>query len=260
MTEELGGASHVARGTLPQTAMLREALGFATNLTLAAALAILGGTQVAAQTPHDHGAPAAGANAAQSGGPTPSPSGAAVYFVDVKNGDILQTKTILHFGLRGMGVAPAGVTKPNSGHHHLLIDAELPPLNKPIPNDPQHLHFGGGQTEAEITLPPGQHTLQLLLSDKDHIPHTPPVMSDRITVNVNDTGQPEPAAGREPSAKGAHLYFEYPVDGACIPENVVVRFGLSGMGIAPAGFDKRNTGHHHLLIDSGTSGFRQSHS
>ena len=75
-----------------------------------------------------------------------------------------------------MGVAPAGSDRPNSGHHHLLIDTELPPLDQPIPNDFNHLHFGGGQTEATITLKPGVHTLQLLLGDKDHIPHTPPAI------------------------------------------------------------------------------------
>ena len=146
-----------------------------------------------------------------------------------------------------MGVAPAGVVKPNSGHHHLLIDTDLPPLNRPVPNDPQHLHFGGGQTEAEVTLTPGQHTLQLLFADKDHIPHNPPVMSDRIMVNVVDSSQPAAAAGREPSAQGAHVYFEYPTNGACIPQKLVVRFGLSRMGVAPAGFEKKNTGHHHLI-------------
>ena len=222
----------------------------ATFLALTVALVIPGsGGRVSAQTPHDHGAPAGVQNEVRTGGPTPSPAGAAVYFVDIKNGDTLQTKTILHFGLRGMGVAPAGVIKPNSGHHHLLIDTELPPLNKPIPNDPQHLHFGSGQTEAEVTLPPGQHTLQLLLADKDHIPHSPPVVSERITVNVVDGSQPAREAGREPSSKGAHVYFEYPTSGACIPPKFVVRFGLSGMGVAPAGFDKKNTGHHHLIVD-----------
>ena len=218
-------------------------------LALAAVLAIQA-VQVFAHD-HEEGAGAGNAAGSASGGPTPAPEGAAVYFVDVKNGDTLQTKTILHFGLKGMGVAPAGIAKPNSGHHHLLIDTDLPPLDKPVPNDPQHLHFGGGQTEAEVILPPGQHTLQLLLADKDHIPHSPPVMSARITVNVVDASQPAVAAGREPSAEGARVYFMYPTDGACIPEKIVVRFGLSGMGIAPAGFEKRYTGHHHLLIDTG---------
>jgi hypothetical protein len=83
-----------------------------------------------------------------------------------------------------MGVAPAGVDKPNSGHHHLLIDTDLPPLDQPIPNDKNHLHFGLGQTEAYIDLPPGKHTLQLLMGDGDHIPHDPPVMSKKITIVV----------------------------------------------------------------------------
>jgi len=113
-----------------------------------------------------------------SGGPTPSPAGSVVYFIDIKNGDTLPPKSIIHFGLRGMGVAPAGSDRENSGHHHLLIDSELPPLNQPIPSDFTHMHFGAGQTEADVSLPPGEHTLQLLLGDKGHIPHSPPVMSD----------------------------------------------------------------------------------
>src|SRR3954454_6654572 len=120
----------------------------------------------------------------RAGGPTPSPAGAAVYFVDLRDGASIPTKSIIHFGLRNMGVAPAGSDRANSGHHHLLIDTPMPPLNAPIPNDFNHLHFGGGQTEAEVTLTPGEHTLQLLLGDKDHIPHTPPVMSSRIKVRV----------------------------------------------------------------------------
>src|SRR5437660_1958907 len=114
------------------------------------------------------------------GGPTPSPPGSAVYFIDIKNGDSLPPKSVIHFGLRGMGVAPAGSDRENSGHHHLLIDSELPPLDQPIPNDFTHLHFGAGQTEADVSLPPGEHTLQLLLGDKGHIPHSPPLMSERI--------------------------------------------------------------------------------
>ena len=95
----------------------------------------------------------------------------------------------IRFGLRDMGVAPAGLERDNSGHHHLLIDTELPSLDKPIPNDFNHLHFGAGQTEAEVTLKPGPHTLQLLFGDKDHVPHNPPVMSPRIRVVV---AEPEP--------------------------------------------------------------------
>ena len=100
------------------------------------------------------------------GGPTTSPPGAAVYFVDIKDGQTVPTKFTVHFGLKGMGVAPAGSDKENSGHHHLLIDAELPPMDSPIPSDFNHLHFGAGQTEAEVTLTPGDHTLQLLLGDR----------------------------------------------------------------------------------------------
>ena len=93
-----------------------------------------------------------------------------------------------------MGVAPAGVDKPNSGHHHLLIDAPLPPLDQPIPNDENHLHFGGGQTEANVTLQTGRHTLQLLLGDAYHVPHQPPVYSDPVVVYVGLTPPPPPSA------------------------------------------------------------------
>ena len=88
------------------------------------------------------------------------------------------------FGLSGMGVAPAGIDKPKTGHHHLIIDSELPPLDLPIPNDEKRRHFGGGQTEIELELSPGVHTLQLLLADYRHIPHEPAVQSQRITITV----------------------------------------------------------------------------
>jgi hypothetical protein len=192
----------------------------------------------------------------QTGGPTPSPAGAAEYFIGLKDGDTIPTKVTLHFGLRGMGVAPAGSDRANSGHHHLIIDAPTPALNTEIPNDFTHLHFGAGQTETEITLTPGEHTLQLVFGDKNHVPHSPPVMSDRIKVKVVDA-VPAPAAaaapaagGRKPSPKDAKVYFIYPTDGAYILPNPVIRFGLLNMGVAPAGFDKPNTGHHHLLVDA----------
>ena len=116
-------------------------------------------------------------------GLTFSPAGAEVYFPDLMDGATVSPKLKLHFGLRGMGVAPAGSDLANSGHHHLLIDTPLPPLNAPIPNDFNHLHFGAGQTEADVSLKPGEHTLQLLLGDKDHVPHTPPVLSPRIKIS-----------------------------------------------------------------------------
>ena len=117
---------------------------------------------------------------------TPSPEGAKVYFINLKDGAEVDSPFLVQFGLSGMGVAPAGVEKPNTGHHHLLIDATLTPeqLKEPIPSDDNHKHFGGGQTEAMVTLPKGQHTLQLVLGDWTHIPHVPPVMSATITITV----------------------------------------------------------------------------
>jgi hypothetical protein len=196
-------------------------------------------------------------NAAQSqtGGPTASPTGAAVYFIGLKDGDTLPTKSTLHFGLRGMGVAPAGSDRANSGHHHLIIDSPTPALNTEIPNDFQHLHFGAGQTETEITLTAGEHTLQLVFADKNHVPHSPPVISERIKVKVVEqtvapAAQAAPADARRSSPKDAKVYFIYPTDGAYISPTPVIRFGLLNMGVAPAGFDKPNTGHHHLLVDA----------
>jgi Domain of unknown function (DUF4399) len=191
------------------------------------------------------------------GGPTPSPPGAKVEFVDLKDGAVIGPKMTIHFGLHGMGVAPAGTKRPNSGHHHLLIDTDLPPLDQPIPNDENHLHFGGGQTEVELTLQPGPHTLQLLLGDADHIPHTPPIYSDKIHVTVVESA-PAPAAAvqvpapgaRHPSPPGARVYIISPDNGAYVPTTFTIRFGLDKMGIAPAGVDKANSGHHHLLIDA----------
>ncbi len=120
-------------------------------------------------------------------GETPAPQGAKVYFINLKDGDTVNSPVHVQFGLAGMGVAPAGVDdKPNTGHHHLIIDevVEGDELNAPLPADEHHKHFGGGQTETTIELAPGKHTLQLLLGDWSHIPHNPPVMSERITITV----------------------------------------------------------------------------
>jgi hypothetical protein len=150
-----------------------------------------------------------------------------------------------------MGVAPAGSDRENAGHHHLLIDTELPPLDQPIPNDFNHLHFGAGQTEAEVNLTPGDHTLQLLLGDKNHVPHSPPVMSERIRVRVAEPGASVAGAGgRHPSPKNARVYFVFPTNGAYVSRTPIIRFGLINMGVAPAGVEKANTGHHHLLVDT----------
>ena len=91
---------------------------------------------------------------------------------------------VVRFGLSGMGVAPAGVEKDKTGHHHLIIDAELPSMDEAVPSDENHRHFGGGQTEISIELTPGSHSLQLLLGDWSHIPHNLPVVSERITIQV----------------------------------------------------------------------------
>ena len=115
---------------------------------------------------------------------THSPKNAKVYIISPQDGATVSSPFKVQFGLAGMGVAPAGVEKENTGHHHLIIDAPLPPLDQPIPKDEHHIHFGGGQTEAMVTLPPGKHTLQLLLADQQHVPHTPPVYSVPITVTV----------------------------------------------------------------------------
>ncbi len=115
---------------------------------------------------------------------TDSPKGAKAYIISPADGETVTSPFKVQFGLEGMGVAPAGVEQENTGHHHLIIDAPLPPLDQPIPKDDQHVHFGGGQTETTVTLPPGKHTLQLLLADFQHVPHNPPVYSEQITITV----------------------------------------------------------------------------
>lgn len=116
---------------------------------------------------------------------TPSPKDAYVYIGWPTDGTVIRsTKFKVWFGTRNFGVAPAGTFVPNTGHHHLLIDTDLPPFDQPIPSDKQHLHFGGGQTEAIIELPPGRHTLQLLMGDGNHVPHDPPLYSKKITIYV----------------------------------------------------------------------------
>ena len=115
---------------------------------------------------------------------TAAPPGAVVYFINVKDGDTVTSPFKVQFGLSGMGVAPAGVEKPNTGHHHLLIDTDMVSFDRPIPSDYNHIHLGNGQTELVLTLPRGKHTLQLLLGDHAHLAHEPPVMSKKITIYV----------------------------------------------------------------------------
>jgi hypothetical protein len=115
----------------------------------------------------------------------PMPDDARVYILWPADGQVIVGgKFWIRMGLSNAGIAPAGIEKPNTGHHHLLIDTDLPPLDEPIPNDKNHMHFGLGQSEARIELPPGRHTLQLLLGDENHMPHKPPLYSSKITVIV----------------------------------------------------------------------------
>lgn len=116
---------------------------------------------------------------------TPAPADAKVYFISPSNGETVKSPLTVRFGLTGMGVAPAGIEKEHTGHHHLLIDvSDMPAMDQPLQNDQQHRHFGGGQTEITLDLPAGKHTLQLLLGDANHVPHNPPVMSEVITIEV----------------------------------------------------------------------------
>ena len=132
---------------------------------------------------------AAGAAFAQG---APSKPGATVYFANLADGATVSGPVKVLFGLSGMGIAPAGVEMEGTGHHHLLVDR--PPMGEgedgaeellyAVPTDDNHRHFGGGQTETTVELAPGKHTLQLVLGDHNHVPHTPPVMSEVITVTV----------------------------------------------------------------------------
>ena len=115
---------------------------------------------------------------------TLSPQGAELYFITPNDGATVTSPVTVKFGLKNMGIAPAGVNVENTGHHHILIDTGLPPLDQPIPADEKHVHFGKGQTETTLNLAPGTHTLQLLLGDHVHTPHNPPVMSKQITITV----------------------------------------------------------------------------
>jgi hypothetical protein len=115
----------------------------------------------------------------------PAPPDAYLYIGWPNDGQTVKAGRVkVWFGARNIGVAPAGITTPKTGHHHLLINVPVPPLDEPIPNDRNHLHFGAGQTETVLDLAPGTYTLQLLMGDADHVPHNPPVVSKRITIHV----------------------------------------------------------------------------
>lgn len=115
---------------------------------------------------------------------TASAEGASIFFITPANGATVTNPIHIEFGIEGMDVVKAGDNQPNSGHHHLLIDTDIPNLGLPIPADEHHVHFGDGRTATEIVLPPGEHTLQMLLGDHLHIPHEPPLVSEAITITV----------------------------------------------------------------------------
>src|SRR5882762_5002062 len=136
-------------------------------------------------------APLASAQAPAAPGPaaalprSASPPGAEAYIISPKDGATVKSPVLVQFGLKGMGVAPAGVKCDNTGHHHLLIDTDAhADPGAPLPATDKIVHFGKGQTEASVPLSPGKHTLQLLLGDQNHVPHNPPVISTRITITV----------------------------------------------------------------------------
>jgi hypothetical protein len=115
------------------------------------------------------------------------PATARLYIISPRNGDVIAGPVRIVMGLSGLGVAPAGVDKPNTGHHHILVDAPAPAgeeLNAPMPATDNLRHFGGGQTETSLALPPGKHTIQLILGDQNHIPHNPPLVSEVISITV----------------------------------------------------------------------------
>ena len=117
---------------------------------------------------------------------TPAPEGAMVYFIGLDDGATVSNPVTLHFGARGIGIAPANVEWPDTGHHHLLINVDPAEVEMEfgLPADDQHRHFGGGQTEVTLDLPAGTHTMFLLMGDHNHVPHDPPIMSDVITITV----------------------------------------------------------------------------
>ena len=109
-----------------------------------------------------------------------------VYFINLEDGDRVESTFLIQFGLSGMGIAPAGTDRSNTGHHHLLININDIDLSKPIPSSSNHIHFGGGQTETLLDLMPGEYSMQLVLGDMTHTPHNPPIISKIINITVID--------------------------------------------------------------------------
>jgi hypothetical protein len=175
--------------------------GYPLSLFLGLALA-LGACQKNETTPKPAEAPASGSPGAAPATPpaaavpaaagatsgaltrTKAPDGAKVSFTGIKDGDTVSSPVKFGFAVEGLKIAPAGTSEPGTAHHHLIIDSELPPQDAPLPANDHVQHFGKGQTETEVTLPPGPHTLQLEAADYQHLPFDPPVVSDRISITV----------------------------------------------------------------------------
>jgi hypothetical protein len=169
--------------------MRKHRLSSLATVLAAASLAAACGQQAAEEPAAEPASePAAESAVAETAGAvlprTPSPEGARVYFVSPADGDTVSSPVRIEFGIDGMSVVPAGDMTEHSGHHHLIVDADLPDPGMPIPADANHIHFGDGSTSTELTLEPGEHTLQLILGDHLHIPHEPPVTSEPITITV----------------------------------------------------------------------------
>lgn len=156
--------------------MFKFRYGILTVATIAAAI-----VPARAQQPATPAAPAAQADSGQS----VAPAGAAAYFVNIKNGDTVTSPFKVGFAVSGAKIAPAGTMDAGSGHFHLLIDTDtLPSADAPLPGSEKLKHYGKGQTEDTIKLPPGDHTLQLDFADLAHVPFDPPLVSKKITVHV----------------------------------------------------------------------------
>lgn len=160
----------------------RSAVRFIRNsvlLGLALALTSCGGEQAPEGEAPETVAPPSAATPTSVSAP-----GAVVFIISPADGATVASPVAVKFGVSGMAIAPAGQQTPNSGHHHLVIDAELPAAGQPIPASAQYMHYGKGQTETTVELAPGQHTLQLVLGDANHIPHEPQVVSKVVTITV----------------------------------------------------------------------------
>ncbi len=179
------------------------------------------------------------------------PADAKVFFVAPKDGDAITGPVKVVMGVEGIEIAPAGTEKPATGHHHILIDTDLPKGDEaqaPLPANEHVKHFGKGQTEAELTLAPGTHTLQLVAGDGNHIPYDPALASQKITITVKAAASGETGQAHWPA--DAKVFFVAPKDGDAITGPVKAVMGVQGIEIAPAGTEKPNTGHHHILIDT----------